>query len=553
MSRGLQKNVSRGLQKKCVQGVTLYYLHLSLFDKTINHIFYVLRKRKEHILHCRPNKELLNNLLKNQSLTSTAGVANNVNGVLNGGVRGNSFDLAQNVPAIERKIGNVKTLAQNLNAIHQRLIGHIGMAESNPVWQVNPSLLSSGDIDNQRGALLGRNGDATAGFQTENMVSVENKQPWGATGESTGVLSSMLGLSSNASTTSGNNMPLDTSLQNSFDVNSGNSNFLLNTIRDNRLRNDQTSLQTTNAIESSIAGIYQSLFGAGKLNTPSSPLAEYNAPGATDQPANMNELYLQNQLYDLTGVTEQQKQQIMDSLSNAYRDMGVSYPGNAAPFNIDPLVYVCPNGETFSCKPVGTYSGIPGMEWWCFNHCKNGPGSGSCPKSKCQCTCNPTNTEKAQGVGNMLIEPFVNPKQSLAKGTNSKPGDKENSVLRKKIFKKVITLTLNGSKENAVQVNDKGPEIMVSRAPNIITDTNAPNMTYLASANGGRRADRKPNNIGAVAETLKSIRKSQLNVIDNRLVCRGKGKFENIEGIVDWCTTMCRQAMCPDFVCTCWS
>ena len=493
------------------------------------------------------------NLLKNQSLTSTAGAANNVNGVLNGDVRGNSFDLAQNVPAIERKIGNVKTLAQNLDAIHQRLNGHIGMAESNPVWQVNPSLLSSGDIDNQRGALLGRNGDATAGFQTENMFSVKNKQPWGATGERTGVLSSMLGLMSNATTTSGNNMPLDTSLQNSFDVNSGNSNFLLNTIRDNRLRKDQTSLQTTNAIESSIADIYQSLFGAGKLNTPSSPLGEFNAPGATDQPVNMNELYLQNQLYDLTGVTEQQKQQIMDSLSNAYTDTGVSNPGNAAPFNSDPLVYVCPNGETFSCKPVGTYSGIPGMEWWCFNHCKNGPGSGSCPKSKCQCTCNPTNTEKAMGVGNMLIEPFVNPKQSLAKGTNSKPGDKENSVLRKKIFKKVITLTLNGSKENAVQVNDKGPEIMVSRAPNIITDTNAPDMTYIALGNGGRRADRKPTNIGAVAETLKSIRKSQLNVIDNRLVCRGKGKFENIEGIVDWCTTMCRQAMCPGFVCTCWS
>ena len=36
-------------------------MHLSLFDKTINHIFYVLQKRKKHVLHCRPNKERLEN------------------------------------------------------------------------------------------------------------------------------------------------------------------------------------------------------------------------------------------------------------------------------------------------------------------------------------------------------------------------------------------------------------------------------------------------------------------------------------------------------------
>ena len=34
-------------------------VYLSLFDRTINHIFYLLRKRKKHVLHCRQSKELL--------------------------------------------------------------------------------------------------------------------------------------------------------------------------------------------------------------------------------------------------------------------------------------------------------------------------------------------------------------------------------------------------------------------------------------------------------------------------------------------------------------
>ena len=501
-------------------------------------------------------------LLSKQSLTSTSGESNNVKTAvdpvrLNSDMRGNRFDLARSVPAIERKIGNVKTLAQNLDAIHKRLNGHIGMAESNTVWQVHPSLLSVGDSRNQRGALLGRNVDQTGRFQTENLVSTEDARPWGSNKENNGVLGSLFGLSSNLTATSdnllSNNRPLDSPLQNGLDVSSGNSQFLLdNTIRDSTSfgSNDQASLQTTNNIGSSIADVYKTLFGIGNLNAQNITTSEFYAPGTTDQPTNMNELYLQNQLYDLTGVTEQQKDQIMRSLNNAYTNTEMSNPGNAAPFNSDPLVYVCPNGETFSCKAVGSYNGIPGMEWWCFNHCKNGPGS--CPKTKCQCTCNPQNTEIAQNVGNMLFEPYVNPKENTGNATNPTAGDKEKSVPRKKIWKKVITLTLNGSKENAVQVNDKGPEIMVSRAPQILTDTNAPDMTYSASANGGRRAERKNKNIGIMTENLTSNRKSQLNVIDNRLVCRGKGKFENIEGIIDWCTTMCRQAMCPEFVCTCW-
>ena len=502
------------------------------------------------------------NLLSNLSLSSTAGETNNVNVVANTDVRGTSFDLTQDVPAIERKIGNVKTLAQNLDAIHKRLNEHVGMAESNPVWEVNPSLLSSDNTVNQGGPLQSTGLDANAGFQTE------TKQIWGANTEGADILSSLLGLSSNATAATSDSVPLDASLQNRFDTNSGTSSFLLdNSIRDNSMNADLASLQTANAIGSSIADIYQSIFGVGSTNIPSTQVGNTNAAASVDQGSNMNELFLQNQLYDLSGVTEQQKQQIINSLNNAYAESGASYPGLAAPFNSDPLVYVCPNGETFSCKPVGQYNGIPGMEWWCFNHCKNGPGSGSCPKNKCQCTCNPTNTEKAKGAENMMIKPYVSPKEKFSNenGTISKPGENENSVLRKKIFKKVITLTLNGSKENAVQVNDKGPEIMVSRAPQIITDTRAPSMNYLATAdealrdsgkstaNEARGASGKSANIGAVKENIKSIRKSQLNIVDNRLVCRGKGKFENIEGIVDWCTTMCRQGMCPGFVCTCWS
>ena len=490
------------------------------------------------------------NLLSNLSLSSAAGETNNVNVVANTDARGNSFDLAEDVPAIERKIGNVKTLAQNLDAIHKRLNEHVGMAESNPVWEVNPSLLSSGNTVSQGGSLQSTGLDANAGFQTE------TKQIWGANTEGADILSSLLGLSSNATAATSDSVPLDASLQNRFDTNSGTSSFLLdNSIRDNAMNADLASLQTANAIGSSIADIYQSIFGVGSTNIPSTQVGNTNAAASVDQGSNMNELFLQNQLYDLSGVTEQQKQQIMNSLNNAYADSGASYPGLAAPFNSDPLVYVCPNGETFSCKPVGQYNGIPGMEWWCFNHCKNGPGSGSCPKNKCQCTCNPTNTEKAKGAENMMIKPYVSPKEKvpIENGTNSKPGENENSVLRKKIFKKVITLTLNGSKENAVQVNDKGPEIMVSRAPQIITETRASSMNYLATADEARGASGKSANIGAVKENIKSIRKSLLNIVDNRLVCRGKGKFENIEGIVDWCTTMCRQGMCPGFVCTCWS
>ena len=315
---------------------------------------------------------------------------------------------------------------------------------------------------------------------------------------------------------------------------------------------------------------------------------EFNAPGINIG-KNEQILNLQNQLYDLSGLTEEQKSQVTRSISNIFPNSGLMGQMNpnfnrdssdSSILNLNPSIYYCPTGDRFSCRAKGAYTKIPGMEWWCINHCRNGP----CPRQKCDCTCDLTNGQSALPVG--LIDnkdSIVQPPENIELG-NASNGDDQNGKQRKKIFKKVITLTLNGSKENAVQVNGKGPEGRVSQAPQILSPSptdqargSPQRESFLmdrinsliktaATQNGQFNNNVFPSerfmlpdirngvklDTGSAGGDLASV-KRRLNIVDSRLVCRGIGNFINIEGVAQWCTMMCRQGTCPEFVCSCLS
>ena len=316
---------------------------------------------------------------------------------------------------------------------------------------------------------------------------------------------------------------------------------------------------------------------------------EFNAPGINNIGNNEQILNLQNQLYDLSGLTEEQKSQVTRSISNIFPNSGLMGQMNtnfnrdssdSSILNLNPSIYYCPTGDRFSCRAKGAYTKIPGMEWWCINHCRNGP----CPRQKCDCTCDLTNGQSALPVG--LIDnkdSIVQPPENIELG-NASNGDDQNGKQRKKIFKKVITLTLNGSKENAVQVNGKGPEGRVSQAPQILSPSptdqargSPQRESFLmdrinsliktaATQNGQFNNNAFPSersmlpdirngvklDTGSAGGDLASV-KRRLNIVDSQLVCRGIGNFINIEGVAQWCTMMCRQGTCPEFVCSCLS
>ena len=327
----------------------------------------------------------------------------------------------------------------------------------------------------------------------------------------------------------------------------------------------------------------------GPANNVGPNINEFNAPGINNIGKNEQILNLQNQLYDLSGLTEEQKSQVTRSISNIFPNSGLMGQMNpnfnrdssdSSILNLNPSIYYCPTGDRFSCRAKGAYTKIPGMEWWCINHCRNGP----CPRQKCDCTCDLTNGQSALPVG--LIDnkdSIVQPPENIELGSASN-GDDQNGKQRKKIFKKVITLTLNGSKENAVQVNGKGPEAMVSQAPQILSPSptdqarGSPQresflmdridslINTAATQNGQFNNNAFPSerfmlpdirngvklDTGSAGGDLAGV-KRRLNIVDSRLVCRGIGNFINIEGVAQWCTMMCRQGTCPEFVCSCLS
>ena len=327
----------------------------------------------------------------------------------------------------------------------------------------------------------------------------------------------------------------------------------------------------------------------GPANNVGPNINEFNAPGINNIGKNEQILNLQNQLYDLSGLTEEQKSQVTRSISNIFPNSGLMGQMNpnfnrdssdSSILNLNPSIYYCPTGDRFSCRAKGAYTKIPGMEWWCINHCRNGP----CPRQKCDCTCDLTNGQSALPVG--LIDnkdSIVQPPENIELG-NASNGDDQNGKQRKKIFKKVITLTLNGSKENAVQVNGKGSEGRVSQAPQILSPSptdqargSPQRESFLmdrinsliktaATQNGQFNNNAFPSerfmlpdirngvklDTGSAGGDLASV-KRRLNIVDSRLVCRGIGNFINIEGVAQWCTMMCRQGTCPEFVCSCLS
>ena len=316
---------------------------------------------------------------------------------------------------------------------------------------------------------------------------------------------------------------------------------------------------------------------------------EFNAPGINNIGNNEQILNLQNQLYDLSGLTEEQKSQVTRSISNIFPNSGLMGQMNpdfnrdssdSSILNLNPSIYYCPTGDRFSCTAKGVYTKIPGMEWWCINHCRNGP----CPRQKCDCTCDLTNGQSALPIGLVDNKDSLAQPQENVKLGNASNGNDPNGEERRKIFKKVITLTLNGSKEKAVQVNDKGPEAMVSRAPPILNNSPTDHargspkresflmdrinslIKTAATQNGQFNNNAFPSerfmlpdirngvklDTGSAGGDLASV-KCRLNIVDSRLVCRGIGNFINIEGVAQWCTMMCRQGTCPEFVCSCLS
>ena len=327
----------------------------------------------------------------------------------------------------------------------------------------------------------------------------------------------------------------------------------------------------------------------GPANNVGPNINEFNAPGINNIGKNEQILNLQNQLYDLSGLTEEQKSQVTRSISNIFPNSGLMGQMNpnfnrdssdSSILNLNPSIYYCPTGDRFSCRAKGAYTKIPGMEWWCINHCRNGP----CPRQKCDCTCDLTNGQSALPVG--LIDnrdSIVQPPENIELG-NASNGDDQNGKQRKKIFKKVITLTLNGSKENAVQVNGKGPEGRVSQAPQILSPSptdqargSPQRESFLmdrinsliktaATQNGQFNNNAFPSERFMLPDIRNGVKldtdssggdlasvKRRLNIVDSRLVCRGIGNFINIEGVAQWCTMMCRQGTCPEFVCSCLS
>ena len=602
-------------------------------------------------------------------------------------IRGNSFDLAQDVPGIERKIGNVNTLATNLDLVNERLTRQGIRDKTNALLQVHPNMLSIVPESSQRGVATNAQARRQDWLRTSNLISMADVRPWLSNQEDNTAIGGSQGLTTETGSKidAGKNLTPNDTISQAMSISTGNITDITSTnlfskdlkavaesvlgfesrrslsefsntmplVRMGIVRKgipialDTASFPTvsdTLARQTNIVGdqLTNSLLNKtfqSNINTVSSQpqldtystaenikqnetsVSELKVKNMSPQRsaqtdtqknlllATLNDFYNNNQasnvyvpepsrshnnnndqqgqVYDFSGLTEAQKTQITRGLSNAFTEYAVpnTEPHAKPTSGIDVPVYICPNGERFSCSAVGVYDGIPGMEWWCFNHCRNGP----CPKAKCQCTCYSKSDERAFNIGSLIMGSKKDSQQIQTPIENSKvkSNASENNVLkeeRKKMFKKVITLTLNGSKEKDVQINDKGPEFMVSLAPKIISNSEETNVSatdiephptgdsVLGTEGKSGSVTDTPRSWGhlnkivasgttpkprkdtfTVGERSQQNGKSRLMIIDNRLVCRGIGKFEHIIGIVDWCTTMCRQAICPEFVCTCWS
>ena len=599
-------------------------------------------------------------------------------------VRTNNFDLETNIPGVERKIGNVQTFATNIELLNKRLPKDGLSVESNPLWQVHPSLLSVLPTKSQGGISNVDIGGRRFPADTNSQVPSVEANPWMSKQYEIGSLNQ-----SNAPA-SGSNIPQNGAQRNNLTASDALFQFTnaLNSAADSlnnglqasknsplansintqldryqnlsAFANSRTLVRNgipinlnivpfpsvSEAVMTPTAGLNQETAGSlemghqsnvntaniqpqldgfvnseqlmfnktknnwkqgqqanldnfenvlnetGAFSKGSQKVNEFYAPGIVDWTTNNeNNMDFRNQVYDLSGLTEEQKSQVTRSLSNIFPKSRSSNLGSSSSSirDLNPTIYLCPNGDRFTCQAVGIYHEIPGMQWWCVNHCRLGP----CPREKCTCTCDLTYQQTAQDFGSIIVETRPGLQQDITADSsqsrsNASDAGVENGQLRKKIFKKVITLTLNGSKEQEIQVNEQGPEAMVSRAPQILTSpitksmpvtgnsktrehfsvdskkTDIRNDASLAvqvndnsASSGGiymfpdARSDTKNQDVN-IARTQSSGNPRYM-IIDNRLVCRGIGKFENIEGIVQWCTTMCRQGTCPEFVCSCLS
>ncbi|KAH3874542.1 hypothetical protein DPMN_037787 [Dreissena polymorpha] len=104
----------------------------------------------------------------------------------------------------------------------------------------------------------------------------------------------------------------------------------------------------------------------------------------------------------------------------------------------------CPVDKVIVCKAIGINQYIPGMVLWCYSHCRYGV----CPRDKCECTCEVVQFE-------------------------SSPLDKGKKPVQ---TKKIIELTLDGSKEKTVLVDKStilAPNINISNVSKNFNERNA--------------------------------------------------------------------------------
>ena len=191
-----------------------------------------------------------------------------------------------------------------------------------------------------------------------------------------------------------------------------------------------------------------------------------------------------------------------------------------------PQTIICPEGQSFICKAVGDYSSVPGMKWWCFSHCKN--GIERCPEEKCLCTCE----------------------------IDYRSSKKQSSISDIKVReKKIINLTLNGSKEVKItvpiQIQPLGQYQDLTGSPERIIDTTYESILL-------------QNNPMVISDSVfkdKEINQPSLTesnsdlAVTGRLIrkkrCIGINAFAGKPEIDRWCTRMCSRNVCPPELCAC--